>query len=150
MANVIIQDARVKKMLNEVALRAKNPVNAFRIVSGMMWADVIDHFKAESAPRGHWKDRAKSTKEAYAKKGWAGRKLLQISGRLRNSFVKRASKNSAEVATGVEYASIHNFGGKTGRNYATKIPKRKFMWLSRGVKDRILNYFGRYLIGREI
>lgn len=40
-------------------------------------------------------------------------KILQDTGRLKNSIVAEHTNNSAKVGTNVEYAAIHQYGGKT-------------------------------------
>lgn len=52
-------------------------------------------------------------------------------GRLRQSFqefARRVNKDEWEVgmSSDVEYAAIHEFGGKTGRNHAITITEKRF------------------------
>lgn len=66
-------------------------------------------------------------------------KILQDTGRLRNSVRARHTRTEAIVGTNVKYAAVHNFGYPK-RN----IPQRRFMGLNRGqrikYKDWIIKW----------
>lgn len=59
----------------------------------------------------------------------SGKVLNVRTDRLRSSLQKQIHRYGAwgKVKTGVVYARIHEFGGKTGRGHAVNIPKRPYM-----------------------
>lgn len=61
----------------------------------------------------------------------SNRVLMKRTGRLHDSWSWRiaAANRGWIMAVGSDcvYAAIHEFGGWTGRNYATKIPKRRYV-----------------------
>ena len=83
-------------------------------------ADVIDHFQKEAGPSSSW---------ANTKRGG---KILQDTGRLKQSIRTSYSKRIAQVRTNMEYAATHNFGFKK-----KNIPQREFMYLSKKAIEKI-------------
>ena len=103
-----------------------------------------------------------------------GSGLLQASGRLRNSITPSSTNDTAVVGTNVEYAAIHNFGGKTsphlirpkkgkalkfGGRFAkqvnhpgSNIPARPFMTLQpedeKALSDAVAEYLVQAIQGR--
>lgn len=101
------------------------------IISAIVFKDVIGHFEEEKGPGGSWKPWSKMYADHMRAIGKSGNKILQDSGRLRQSFLPANFKaqsdgilfyNKAKV-NGFPYAAAHDQGGK-------KLPQRKFMWLS--------------------
>lgn len=68
---------------------------------------VRENFQSETAPDGTaWKPSERVKKE--------GGKTLQVGGQLQDSYVSNIlSDTQAEIGSGMEYAAIHHFGGKT-------------------------------------
>ncbi len=109
------------------------------LISIIVYGDIISHFDAEMGPKSKWTAWSKAYSEHMSKIGKSGNKLLQDTGRLRNSFTPsnwRAQNdglmfyNNAKVK-GFPYAKAHDEGGK-------KLPQRKFMWLSQPGMNRII------------
>ncbi len=115
-----------------------------------------------------------AVEENFAQQGrpaWLGIKrdgmILQKSGRLASSIVMVSDNDSATVGTNVEYAAIHQFGGKTkphvilprnkkalafnGRvvkkvnHPGSDIPARPFLALTEGDEEKIVTTVSEYL-----
>jgi len=69
-----------------------------------------------------------------------GTKTLWRSAHLKDSLDWEAASDGTVVfGSNVEYARIHQMGGKTGRNHAAKIPKRPYMGVPRDFNRRFFN-----------
>ena len=81
-------------------------------------------FEREKSPFNEkWKPLSKKT---LAKK--KSSKILTESARLSHSISYQVqAPKSVLVGTNIQYAAIHQFGGKAGRNKSVKIPARPFM-----------------------
>lgn len=55
-------------------------------------------------------------------------KILQKTGRLRNSITEASDNDSARVGTNVAYAAIHNFGGQTAAHMIYPRHKKALAW----------------------
>jgi len=135
-----VREALGKKLksLNTVK-KSKEKKTLSAIISIPVFKDIIRHFEKEAGPKGKWKSWSTSYSDHMKKIGKGGNKILQDSGRLRQSFLKTKSNknvsgsrsvkkgilyfNNAKTAGGFAYAAAHNKGGK-------RLPQRKFMWLS--------------------
>lgn len=115
--------------------------------------DIIQHFADESGPDGAWKPWSDVTRAIYEKKGWSGNKLLQATGKLRQSLLPGQGKiadegsDAVRLFSNVEYSAIHNYGGPFmawGR--PAVMPKREFMWLSDDVQDKMLNTIAQMIL----
>lgn len=94
--------------------------------------DVSDHFEDEkSSDSMGWKQLSKSRiKQREKINKWPG-KMLQVSGRLKNSISMRVSGSKVIVGTNVVYAEAMN-------------KQRRFMWLSREAKKQIIKIYNTY------
>lgn len=45
-------------------------------------------------------------------------------------FLVHEGKKRVEIGTNLDYAAIHQFGGRTGKNKKTKIPKRPYLYFT--------------------
>lgn len=121
-----------------------NPLSTFKFARIVMIKDVFDHFNKEQAPEGAWQplkmigmSKGGKITSYRIKKGKASSaKILQDTGRLRNSITGVATSQGAEVGTNLVYAPIHQFGSQK-----KNIPARTFIWLSEGAKETIVNQF---------
>lgn len=140
--SVSVDTTKVNKYLSEINERfvslKENPT-FLAILSANVYKDIIDHFKNEEGPTegtfwAAWSD-------AYAKHAQKNgrKKILQWSGKLRQSFTPsnyRQQKdgilfyNNAKTSSGFPYAWHHNFGNSTGQGQS-----RTFMWIS----DKAMN-----------
>lgn len=102
-----------------------------------MWGSyrVSNHFqKQEDANGRKWPPLSEQTKFQRRNKDKDSIKILQDTGTLMNSLVNGGFRQSAVVDSGanrveygtpVQYAAIHEFGGKTPDGHV--VPKRSFM-----------------------
>lgn len=65
------------------------------------------------------------------KDGRANRAILEKDGTLRRSLNGKVSGSTVFIFTDSPYATVHNEGGRAGRNHSARIPKRQFMGRSR-------------------
>lgn len=104
--------------------------------------DIIEHFEDEKGPDGNWPKRSANTNRAYDILGGSyssSNKLLQLTGRLRGSFmpgssyIKQNDRLSVTLFSDptLDYARVHDEGSDS-------MPKREFMWLSDKAKQLIL------------
>ena len=102
------------------------------IITIVVYADVIDHFRQQRGEKGRWKGWSKGYQKRMASLGKGTNKILQDTGHLRMSFTPRNWRKEsdaivwyhpAQTKSGFSYAYAHNEGGQ-------KLPKRDFMWLS--------------------
>lgn len=141
-AEVEFESEEVKKFLADI-IRRKDEIQQRRagvLFSAPVFRDVIEHFEEEKGPEGRWKKWSKFYKEKMEARGKGGNKVLQDTGRLRNSFKPqkyRATKdgflwyNDAKVGKkNFPYAYAHDTGGK-------QLPQRQFMWLSDKAMEKI-------------
>lgn len=56
-----------------------------------------------------------------------GARILQDTGTLAMSITKKTHAKGVSVGTNLEYAAIHQFGGKAGRNHKVQISARPFL-----------------------
>jgi len=91
--------------------------------------ETLDAFKTGTSPEGKaWPESGRVTlHNASRRKGRAKGKTLIDTARLRNSIHAVADADQVEVGTDVIYARIHQLGGETGRNKATKLPARPYL-----------------------
>lgn len=108
-------------------------------MSAIVFRDIIQHFERQEGDGGPWKAWSPRYAKFMASIGRSNNKILQFSGRLRQSFQPTNVRTSAEGITwfnpaktskGFPYAAAHDEGGPT-------LPQRRFMWLSGGALSDI-------------
>ena len=108
-------------------------------LGALVLKDVVSHFKDESGPDGKWPHWSFFYTLHMERLGKGGNKMLQDSGRLRQTLTPKSYKkkkdgiewyNNAKTKKGFPYAYAHNEGGK-------QLPKREFMWASPGLLDKV-------------
>jgi phage virion morphogenesis protein len=73
----------------------------------------------------------------------AGRKILTRDSYLRNSVAPlNITANSILIGTNMDYAAIHQFGGKAGRDKKVSIPARPYLMF----QDEDVNYLEMTLV----
>lgn len=122
------------KWVNRVNRKTKDAIQIKEkfaaLLSAITFGDIVEHFAQEQGPDGKWARRSYKYEQYLNKIGRGGNKILQFSGRLRQSFDK--SGNTAETGhkvrgsdigwyNRVEYAWWHDEGAPV---------TRPFMWLS--------------------
>lgn len=99
----------------------------------IMFKDVMDHFKKEEGPDGSWQKLSPLT---ILRRRGRNAKILQDTGRLRQSIAGIHGGTGAEVGTNIIYGNTHQHGDPK-RN----IPARTFCFLSEDAQQRCLNQF---------
>jgi phage gpG-like protein len=126
----------LSRNVKQVTDMQKPYVNA---VSVIVFQDIMDHFEKEKGPTGKWKSWSSIYASRMAKVGKGGNKILQDTGRLRNSFLPTNWRvksdgiewyNPATTNNGFPYAKAHDEGSGS-------LPARTFMWLSDKSMDKI-------------
>ena len=171
-AEVVFESNKLTKFLKDVEHRAGAPEKNRDIVYSiaiLVHRDIIEHFKKEEGPRGGWKEW--STGHARRARKAGRKKILQWSGRMRNTFQPTSYKVSTGMITwynnaqtkGVAPRSIKLKDGSTkktkgskpypyawGHNYGDgKLPARPFMWLSNKYFDLIAKVVLDKIIGKD-
>ena len=86
-------------------------------------SSTVERFSSSTAPDGTpWEPSQRAERE--------GGKTLVDSGRLRSSIGYEASSAHVAVGSNVEYARIHQLGGKAGRNHSVTLPARPYLGFS--------------------
>lgn len=103
------------------ALAALKP--ALQDVGEYLLGEIKANFRKEQSPEGvAWAELSPRTRALKKHK-----KKLQESGRLFASLVYQVRSNSLEIGSNMEYAAIHQLGGKAGRGRKVNIPARPFL-----------------------
>lgn len=129
----------LKKKLKQVKSIQAGEDSYVKLLSPVVFSDIISHFEKESGPEGPWKPWSKMYNEHMQAIGKGGNKILQDTGNLRQAFqptnVKSSGRgilwfNPAKTQSGFPYAAAHDTGGP-------RLPKRSFMWLSAEARQNI-------------
>lgn len=129
-----------KARFKGMAERAKNPNEVMKIVAIKGWRGVVDqNFRDE-------KDRSGTKWEPLAaprrgKRHKGTHKLLQDTGRLRQSTGFKNTIDEAMVFNDCKYARVHNFGSK---KYERPVA-REFMYISDATMLSIMKTMTKYL-----
>lgn len=133
MIEIAINNAdQVLALLNKVADKTEHRAPLMRALAGTMESAVLQNFEAGGRP------------------AWLGLKYrdgvpLVDTENLMSSITSYYDNDTAAVGTNVEYAAIHQFGGKAGRGQKVDIPARPFLTLNdedeKDLIDDIQNYF---------
>lgn len=115
--SITIDDRELRAALHRLADAAGDLTPVMTEIGETMRQSVTESFETGTDPFG--------TPWAPLKRR-NGRPLVDT-GTLKRSFVMQAMAGSAEVGTALEYAAIHQFGGKAGRNLAAVITARPFL-----------------------
>ena len=103
MIEIKIDDKDIVMLLKRLSEKASNMVPAMKIISQIMRDEVPKNFEAGGKPK--WKPSKRAMRE--------GGKTLVDTARLMRSISPSSTEHEARVGTNVEYAAIHQFGGKT-------------------------------------
>ena len=136
----IKQCKNISPILHEVGNLAKNEAEL--------------SFEKETSPFGDkWTPLSKQTlKHKKGSKILTESSMLQrsINSRTKLQQTKTSTQGSVSIGTNLEYAPIHQFGGKAGKNLKANIPARPFLPFKDGdipndlkedIKETILNHF---------
>ena len=146
-------DETLGKMLKDMTNRVEDFKQKRRAALGLMSAnvyrDITDHFQREEGSAGKWKKWSNAYARAMSARGKGGNRLLQDSGRLRQTFKPTSYRvmsdgvlwfNNAKTRAGAPYAYYHDEG--VGNN-----PKRDFMWLSNKAMSKLEEELLQFVMG---
>lgn len=158
-----LDDKKLQQTLDKLYEKTSNLRPLMKNIAGIMSDSVEENFKQEGC-QGHsimsttnsglqnlnggtekWAELAESTIKQRKKKGYWPGKVLQMRGELAASITGEYSQNSAMVGTNKEYAAIHQFGGKAGKNKKVEIPARPYLNLDEKDLNNILKTALNYL-----
>lgn len=122
------------------------------LLSSIIFGEVQEHFERQEGHAGPWEKWSSVYRKQMEKKGRAGNKILQYSGKLRQNFKPGDYRstgqdliwyNDARTKSGFPYAALHDEGGP-------KHPQRDFMWLSDKGAEKISNITLQFLIDEGV
>jgi phage virion morphogenesis protein len=120
MIEIKVDDKKIESLLRRLAKKASDLSPVMREIAGIMQDAVEENF--EQGGRPPWKPSRRAIEQ--------GGQTLIDTGRLVSSISSRYSAASAEVAAGtnVEYAAIHQFGGKIPASTILPRKKKALFW----------------------
>ncbi len=121
-----VDDTGVQNLLKVLQSRIQHMQPIMRSIAEIMRDEVEENFAQEGRPK--WKPLRPSTIAKREKEGhWPGR-ILQVRGQLAASITAKATDTQAVVGTNVEYAAVHQFGGKIGPRIIKPKNKKALFW----------------------
>lgn len=140
-----IDDKEIQKLLKKLISKTENLRPLMKNIAGIMLDSVESNFETEGRPE-KWQELSEVTIEQRTKKKYYPGKILQMRGELAASITSKYDDNSAVVGTNKDYAAIHQFGGKAGRNKKVEIPARPYLSLTTNDEKQIINEIKNHLI----
>lgn len=139
-----VDNKAVNERLLELAKRGENLRPLMKNIAGIFASSTEDNFREEGRPD-KWTELADITKENRKKKDkWPGQ-ILQVEGQLASSVNTQYDDNSAVIGSNLDYAAIHQLGGKAGSNKKVTIPARPYLKLTDDDLEEILQQITLYL-----
>lgn len=139
-----LNNTEIEKKLLELANKTENLRPVMKNIAGILAYSTEENFKDEGRPD-KWQDLAVSTKKQRAKKGHYPGQILQVTGQLASSVSTFYDDESAVIGSNLEYAAIHQVGGKAGRNKSTVIPARPYLLLQIKEQKELIDEIDKYL-----
>ena len=145
--SVTLEFEDIEKGFRAMQARAIDPRNLFKRQRPLLKDDQKEHFENLEGTTSQWPPRASSSirrargnkKKSFTKRGRlrkaAKRRLRNQLGRLKTFWKFRVTPQFLEIASGAQWAGIHQAGGVAG--HGSRIPQREFVWIS----DDILRQF---------
>lgn len=133
-----IDNNEVTAKLLELAKRGENLRPLMKNIAGIFASAVEDNFKEGGRPD-KWKEWSKQTIKQRIKKHKYPGQILQLEGKLAASINTQYDDNSAIIGSNLDYAAIHQLGGKAGKNKKVEIPARPYLKLIDDDFKEILN-----------
>ncbi|MBD5164587.1 phage virion morphogenesis protein [Helicobacter sp.] len=151
MAEIIISIEELQGKLERLSKALENKTPLLRRIANTLQNVTEESFDKQASPFGEkWKSNSPRTLQKKR-----GNKILIQSGLLSQSFTQKVTGNSAQVGTNKQYAAIHQFGGKAGRNKRVTIPVRPFMPINKNgeipkdlgerLEGEVVDYLKNYL-----
>ena len=123
MAEITLSIEELQGKLERLSKALENKTPLLRRIANTLQNVTEESFDKQASPFGEkWKPNAPKTLQKKR-----GNKILIQSGLLSQSFTQKVTGSSAQVGIRLEYAAIHQFGGKAGRGKKANIPARPFM-----------------------
>jgi phage virion morphogenesis protein len=143
-----VKDEEVRKLLSKLASRAGGLQPVLQVIGEGIIERTKRRFETSTGPDGvKWqansavtlamlskrlsghkgKVKKDGSLNAAGQRAYANKKPLIDSGELRRQFTLAASASSVTVGNTLQYAAIHQFGGKAGRGHKVTIPARPFL-----------------------
>jgi len=138
-----IDNKELNQVLDKLFEKTTDLKPLMKSIAGTMADAVEENFKQEGRPE--WAKLKDSTIKLRTQKGYWPGKILQMRGELAASITSNYDESSALVGTNKEYAAIHQFGGKAGKNKKAEIPARPYLDLGEKELNNILNITSNYL-----
>lgn len=151
------QNISLQQLIDELDFTIKQCKNISPIlseVSMQLENTTQESFEKETSPFGDkWTPLSKQTlKHKKGSKILTESSMLQssINSRTKLQQTKTSTQGSVSIGTNLEYAPIHQFGGKAGKNLKANIPARPFLPFKDGdipndlkedIKEAILSHF---------
>ncbi len=152
---VVLKAKRAQKAIRSLSDNIKKYKDKDREIWQLMqtiaFASTAKHFEREKGPKNKWESWSTVYAARMAKLGKSGNKILQDTGRLRNSIV--FAKSAADIQKGVllfntvPYSRAHDEGNPKGN-----LPARPFFYFNSGDLDnmakQVLQFVGQGFGGR--
>ena len=153
--NIRIDDARVRRALNDFLRRGRDMSPAMREVAATLEREAEAAIENQRAPDGTaWAELSATTKQRRQKRGtWPGQ-VLQVSGTLSHSITSAHGADFALAGSNIIYAATHQFGARRGQFGSTKrgapipwgdIPARPFLGLSPDGETAVVSILTKHL-----
>lgn len=137
-----IDSKELNQVLDKLFEKTSDLKPLMKSIAGTMADAVEENFKQEGRPE--WEKLKESTIKLRTQKGYWPGKILQMRGELAASITSNYDETSAIVGTNKEYAAIHQFGGKTGKNKKIEIPARPYLKITnldeKIIIEKVQNY----------
>lgn len=138
------KDEGIQQFLDQISNRIAQIENGEKVYGGILssivFRDIMKHFEEEMGSDGKWEHWSFWHTVQMERQGKGGNKILQDTGRLRQSFKPHNWRkidegflwfNNAQTKSGFPYAWAHDTGTE-------KLPKRDFMWASNDALETIM------------
>ena len=138
-----IDNKQIESKLLDLAKRSENLRPLMKNIAGIFAYSTEENFKEEGRPK--WESLKDATiKQRTKKKQWPGL-ILQVTGQLASSVNTYYDNDSAVIGSNLDYAAIHQKGGKAGRNKSAEIQARPYLRLTQEdineISDSVDHYF---------
>ena len=140
MIEIEIKTLELQQNISRAAQGLEQRGSLMRLIAGRLHQAVDENFNSQGRPAwaGLKLGSQLSRAGALTKRGQVSQarfdkyvrnhKILQKTGRLRNSITEASDNDSARVGTNVAYAAIHNFGGQTAAHMIYPRHKKALAW----------------------
>lgn len=136
-------DRVVDRASKRLAAQRRNLLNA---VGETLVSGTLERFENEEDPQGKkWEPSGRAWEQGLKSRRGRKGKTLQDTGRLRSSIDYAVTQDSVLVGSNVEYARIHQEGGKAGRDRKTTIPARPYLGISKKDREEVEAVMAEYM-----